>query len=83
MVSVGTSHVTFLVSVEHLLCTLHSDFVCLCKRIFSLSISEYRAVVPKGGGGITEVGANGYDRWKGALLLSQGGVSRQAVHLVL
>ena len=28
---------------------------------------------PLGGGGITEVGANRYERWKGALLLSQGG----------
>jgi hypothetical protein len=36
-----------------------------------------------GGGGITEVGANRYERWKGALLLSQGGRSRQAVHLFL
>jgi hypothetical protein len=49
-----------------------------------------RAVVPKvgdtaplGGGGITEVGANRYERWKGALLLSQGAASRQVVHLFL
>jgi hypothetical protein len=28
---------------------------------------------PLGGGGITEVGANKYERWKGALLSSQGG----------
>jgi hypothetical protein len=28
---------------------------------------------PLGGGGFTEVGANRYERWKGALLLSQGG----------
>jgi hypothetical protein len=27
---------------------------------------------PLGGGGITEVGANRYERWKGALLLTQG-----------
>jgi hypothetical protein len=38
---------------------------------------------PLGGGGITEVGANSYERWKGALLLSQGGASRQIVHLFL
>jgi hypothetical protein len=38
---------------------------------------------PLGGGGITEVGANRYERWKGALLLSQGGASRQVVHLFL
>ena len=38
---------------------------------------------PLGGGGITEVGANRYERWKGALLLSQGGASRQAVRLFL
>ena len=31
---------------------------------------------PMGGGGITEVGANRDGRWKGALLLSQGGASR-------
>jgi hypothetical protein len=36
-----------------------------------------------GGGVITEVGANRYERWKGALLLSQGGASRQVVHLFL
>jgi hypothetical protein len=29
---------------------------------------QYR---PLGGGGITEVGANSYERWKGELLLSQ------------
>jgi hypothetical protein len=39
-------------------------------------------VVPKVGGGITEVGANRYERWKGALLLSQGGTSRQVVHFL-
>jgi hypothetical protein len=38
---------------------------------------------PLGGGGISEVGANRYERWKGALLLSQGGASRQVVHLFL
>ena len=42
-----------------------------------------KAVVPKVGAGITEVGANRYERWKGALLLSQGGASRQVVHLFL
>jgi hypothetical protein len=42
-----------------------------------------RPAVPKVGGGITEVGANRYERWKGALLLSQGGASRQVVHLFL
>jgi hypothetical protein len=36
-----------------------------------------------GGGGITEVGATRYERWKGALLLSQGGASRQVVLLIL
>jgi hypothetical protein len=41
---------------------------------------QYR---PLGGGGITEVGANRYERWKEALLFSQGGASRQAVHLFL
>jgi hypothetical protein len=38
---------------------------------------------PLGGGGITEVGANRYERRKGELLLSQGGASRQVVHLFL
>jgi hypothetical protein len=38
---------------------------------------------PLGGGGITEVGANRYERWKAALLSSQGGASRQVVHLFL
>jgi hypothetical protein len=38
---------------------------------------------PLGGGGITEVGANRYERFKEALLLSQGGASRQVVHLFL
>jgi hypothetical protein len=42
-----------------------------------------RPVVPKVGGGITEVGATRYERWKGALLLSEGGASRQVVHLFL
>jgi hypothetical protein len=42
-----------------------------------------RPVVPNVGGGITEVGANRYERWKGALLCSQGGASRQVVHLFL
>ena len=38
---------------------------------------------PLGGGGITEVGANRYEGWKGALLLSQGVASRQVAHLFL
>ena len=42
-----------------------------------------KPVVPKVGAGITEVGANRYERWKGALLLSQGGASRQVVRLFL
>jgi hypothetical protein len=37
---------------------------------------SFRAVVPK-------VGADRYERWKGALLLSQEGASRQVVHLFL
>jgi hypothetical protein len=41
------------------------------------------ALPPPGGGGITEVGANRFEMWKGALLLSQGGASRQVVHLFL
>jgi hypothetical protein len=52
--------------------------------------SPSRPVVPKvggtdpwWGGGIIEMGANRYERWKGALLLSQGGASRQVVHLFL
>jgi hypothetical protein len=44
---------------------------------------SFTPVVPKVGGGITEVGAVRYERWKGALLLSQGGASRQVVHLFL
>jgi hypothetical protein len=38
---------------------------------------------PLGGGVITEAGASSYERWKGALLLSQGDASRQVVHLFL
>ena len=37
------------------------------------SCSQSERYRPLGGGGITEVGANRYERWKGALLLSQGG----------
>jgi hypothetical protein len=39
-------------------------------------VPKVGGTAPLGGGGITEVGANRYERWKGALLLSQGGASR-------
>jgi hypothetical protein len=46
-------------------------------------VPKVGGTAPWGGGGITEVGANRYERWKGALLLSEGGASRQVVHLFL
>jgi hypothetical protein len=51
-----------------------------CFEFYLKKSQQYRPVVPKvggtapwGGGGITEVGANRHKRWKGPLLLSQGG----------
>jgi hypothetical protein len=52
-------------------------------NIVYISGSQSGRYRPLGCGGITEVGANKYERWKGALLLSQGGASRQVVHLFL
>jgi hypothetical protein len=42
------------------------------RPIFYTSGSQSGRYRPLGGGGITEVGANRYERWKWALLSSQG-----------
>jgi hypothetical protein len=42
------------------------------KKKIQISGSQSGRYRPLGGGGITELGANRYERWKGALLLSQG-----------
>jgi hypothetical protein len=52
-------------------------------KILYISGSQSGRYLPLGGGGITEVSANRYDRWKGALILSQGGAGRQVVNLFL
>jgi hypothetical protein len=60
--------------------TTHSHPLLLFVYASGSQSGRYR---PLGCGGITEVGANRYERWKGALLLSQGGASRQVVRLFL
>jgi hypothetical protein len=76
--------------------TINLTYICQCAFAHSLmdilnesvaypysSGSQSGWYHPLGGGGITEVGANRYERWKGALFLSQGGTSRQVVNLFL
>jgi hypothetical protein len=53
------------------------------KRCYIPVVAKVGGIALWGGVGITEVGANRFERWKGALLLSQGGASRQVVHLFL
>jgi hypothetical protein len=77
----------FIIDTHSVLSQRRIEFTCVRPHARDLIIytsgSQSGRYRPLGGGGFTEVGDNRYERWKGALLLSQGGASRQVVHLFL